>query len=113
MDYRNRHVVVTGGTGALGTAVAGALVDAGAFIHVPCISSREAEQFALRDNAQVKLVMVSNLADEAAVARLYETVPKLWASIQLAGGFAMAPVADTKKSDLTLQLETNFVTAFL
>ena len=28
MDYRNRQVVVTGGTGALGTAVVGALIKA-------------------------------------------------------------------------------------
>jgi NAD(P)-dependent dehydrogenase (short-subunit alcohol dehydrogenase family) len=35
VDYRDRHVVVTGGTGALGTAVVGALVGAGAICHVP------------------------------------------------------------------------------
>jgi len=36
MDYyRDRHVVVTGGTGALGTAVVGALLEAGAVCHVP------------------------------------------------------------------------------
>ena len=34
MDYRDRHVVVTGGTGALGTAVVTALVAAGAVCHV-------------------------------------------------------------------------------
>ena len=34
MDYRERHVVVTGGTGALGTAVVGALLEAGAVCHV-------------------------------------------------------------------------------
>jgi NAD(P)-dependent dehydrogenase (short-subunit alcohol dehydrogenase family) len=28
--YRDRHVVVTGGTGALGTAMVGALLEAGA-----------------------------------------------------------------------------------
>jgi NAD(P)-dependent dehydrogenase (short-subunit alcohol dehydrogenase family) len=30
MDYQDRHVVVTGGTGALGTAVVGTLLGAGA-----------------------------------------------------------------------------------
>ncbi len=35
MDFRDRHVVVTGGAGALGTAVVEALVAAGAFCHVP------------------------------------------------------------------------------
>src|SRR6185295_8706859 len=43
----------------------------------------------------------------------YAGVPKLWASIHIAGGFAMAPIGDTTKSDLMKQVEMNFVTAFL
>ena len=35
MDFRDRHVVVTGGTGALGRAVVDALLAAGAHCHVP------------------------------------------------------------------------------
>jgi len=30
VDFRDRHIVVTGGTGALGSAVVGALLEAGA-----------------------------------------------------------------------------------
>jgi NAD(P)-dependent dehydrogenase (short-subunit alcohol dehydrogenase family) len=113
VDFRERHVVVTGGTGALGTAVVSALVAAGARCHVPYIEAAEAERFALRDHAQVMLVADLELTDEAAVARLYRGVPQLWASIHLAGGFAMAPAANTAKSDLMSQIETNLVTAFL
>jgi NAD(P)-dependent dehydrogenase (short-subunit alcohol dehydrogenase family) len=113
MDYRDRDVVVTGGTGALGTAVVSALVEAGATCHVPYVVAAEAERFALRGHRQVVLASVTDLADEAAVETLYGRVPQLWASIHLAGGFAMAPVADTGKSDLMLQMEMNFVTAFL
>ena len=43
MDFRDRHVVVTGGTGALGTAVVGALLEAGAICHVPYRSEDEAQ----------------------------------------------------------------------
>jgi NAD(P)-dependent dehydrogenase (short-subunit alcohol dehydrogenase family) len=113
MDFRDRHVVVTGGTGALGTAVVAGLVQAGAVCHVPFVIAAEAERFALRSNPQVKLIETTNLADEAAVARLYDGVPQLWASIHLAGGFAMADIVATTKSDLMTQVETNFVTAFL
>jgi NAD(P)-dependent dehydrogenase (short-subunit alcohol dehydrogenase family) len=113
MDYRDRHVVVTGGTGALGAAVVSALVEAGAVCHVPFIHAAEAERFALRDNAQVKLVPDLELTDEAAVVRLYGGVPNLWASIHIAGGFAMAPIGKTTKSDLMKQVDMNFVTAFL
>ena len=113
MDFRNRHVIVTGGTGALGTAVVGALVGAGAVCHIPYIHAGEAERFPLRDHAQVALIADLELSDEAAVAKLYESVPRLWASIHLAGGFAMAPIGRTGKSDLLTQLDMNFVTAFL
>ena len=113
MDYRDRHVVVTGGTGALGTAVVGALIEAGAVCHVPYVNSAEADRFAWRNHSKVKLVANIELTQEAAVARLYDGVPQLWASIQIAGGFAMAPVAKTTKSDLMQQLDMNFVTAFL
>jgi NAD(P)-dependent dehydrogenase (short-subunit alcohol dehydrogenase family) len=61
----------------------------------------------------VTLVANVQLSDEAAVAKLYDSVPKLWASIHLAGGFAMAPIGETTKADLMTQVETNFVTAFL
>jgi len=113
MDFRDRHVIVTGGTGALGNAVVGALIEAGAICHVPYVVATEAERFALRAHERVKLVAMSNLADEADVARLYGSVDKLWAAIHLVGGFAMAPVAQTTKADLMKQIEMNLVTTFL
>jgi NAD(P)-dependent dehydrogenase (short-subunit alcohol dehydrogenase family) len=113
MDYRDRHVVVTGGTGALGTAVVSALVGAGAICHVPYIHAAEADRFPLRNHAQVKLTADVELTQEAAVTRLYDSVPSLWASIHIAGGFAMAPIGRTTKADLMQQVEMNFVTAFL
>jgi NAD(P)-dependent dehydrogenase (short-subunit alcohol dehydrogenase family) len=113
MDYRDRHVVVTGGTGALGTAVVSALVGRGAICHVPYINPAEADRFPLRSHAQVKLVGDIELTQEAAVAGLYDAVPQLWASIHIAGGFGMAPLGKTSKADLMKQVEMNFVTAFL
>jgi NAD(P)-dependent dehydrogenase (short-subunit alcohol dehydrogenase family) len=113
MDYRERHVVVTGGTGALGAAAVGALIEAGAICHVPYISTAEADRFTYRNHAKVRLIGDIELSQEAAVAKLYDSVPKLWASIHIAGGFAMAPVSETTKSDLMRQIEINYVTAFL
>jgi NAD(P)-dependent dehydrogenase (short-subunit alcohol dehydrogenase family) len=113
MDYHDRHVIVTGGTGALGHAVVSAMIGAGAFCHVPYIHAAEAERFPLRGHARVELLADVELSDEAAVARLYDGVPKLWASIHIAGGFAMSPVAKTTKSELMRQIDMNFVTAFL
>jgi NAD(P)-dependent dehydrogenase (short-subunit alcohol dehydrogenase family) len=113
MDYRDRHVVVTGGTGALGNAVVTRLVEAGAVCHVPYIHAGEADRFPLRNHAQVKLTADVELTQEIAVAKLYDSVPALWASIHIAGGFAMSPMGKTTKADLMKQVEMNFVTAFL
>jgi NAD(P)-dependent dehydrogenase (short-subunit alcohol dehydrogenase family) len=112
MDFTGKTVVVTGGTGALGTAVAGGLLAAGANCIVPYVHDAEAQRFPHRDHAKVRLIAVTNLADEAEVARVYErTVP--WASIHIAGGFAPGKVADTGKAALMAQLESNLVSCFL
>jgi NAD(P)-dependent dehydrogenase (short-subunit alcohol dehydrogenase family) len=113
VDYRNRHVVVTGGTGALGAAVVGALVEVGASCTVPWLHEAEAERFPYREHERVKLVGPVDLADEAAVNRLFAGVPALWASVHIAGGFAMSPVAKTGKVELMQQIEINLVSCFL
>jgi NAD(P)-dependent dehydrogenase (short-subunit alcohol dehydrogenase family) len=113
MDFRDRHVVVTGGTGALGTAVVAALLEAGASCHVPYVDEPNAQRFAHRQHPNVKLYPNSDLTDEASVTRLFGGASSLWASIHLAGGFAMAPVGKTGKADLMQQLDMNLVSCFL
>lgn len=113
MTYQNRHVVVTGGTGALGVAVVGALLDAGAVCHVPYRSAEEAQRFPHRDHQRVSLTALADLADEAAVTSFYAGIEPLWASIHIAGGFAYAPIAQSDKALLMGQLETNLVSAYL
>jgi NAD(P)-dependent dehydrogenase (short-subunit alcohol dehydrogenase family) len=113
MDFRDRHVVVTGGAGALGTAVVAALIEAGAICHVPCFNDAEAQRFRLRDHKQVVLSVTGNLADEAAIARLYGGIARPWASIHIAGGFAAAPLRDTELGMLRQQLDMNFVSCAL
>src|ERR1700748_893675 len=95
MLYDNRHVLITGGTGVLGVAVVGALIDEGATCHVPYFAEAEAARFPHRDHKRVILVNGGDLADETAVARVYAGVPSLWASIHIAGGFAFAPIGET------------------
>ncbi len=113
MDFRDRHVVVTGGTGALGSAVVGALLDAGAVCHIPFRSADGGARFPHRGHDRVKMLADVDLTDEAAVERLYAGVPQLWASINIAGGFAWRPMAETSKADLMKMIETNLVSAYL
>ena len=113
MSYTDRHVVVTGGTSALGTAVVGALIEAGATCHVPYRSEGEAQRFPHRGHRHVALVALGDLADEGAVSGFYAALPKLWASIHIAGGFAFAPIEKSDKALLMGQIETNLVSAYL
>lgn len=91
---QGRHVVVTGGKGALGGAVVAWLEARRATVHVPDIATVD-------------------LSDEAAATAYYAALPPLWASIQLAGGFAMAAVTETSLADFENQWRMNTVTCFL
>lgn len=113
MAFRDRHIVVTGGTGALGSAVTAALLQAGAICHIPCRSAEDADRFAHRDHRRVTLYSGIELADEVGVERLYGDIDALWASIHIAGGFAVGTVAETGKTALMRQIDTNLVSTFL
>jgi NAD(P)-dependent dehydrogenase (short-subunit alcohol dehydrogenase family) len=112
MDFSARNVVVTGGTGALGTAVVASLLAAGATCTVPYLHESEAQRFPHNGDPNVKLIAVSDLADEAMVAKVYDGL-KLWASIHIAGGFAAGRVADTGQAALMGQINSNLVSCFL
>ncbi len=113
MDFSNCHIVVTGGAGALGTAVVTALIEAGAFCHVPCFDEAEAKRFRLRDHKQVAVTVAGNLADEAAVGRAFQGIAPLWASIHIAGGFAFGPLREATMATIRQQIDMNFVSCLL
>jgi NAD(P)-dependent dehydrogenase (short-subunit alcohol dehydrogenase family) len=93
-QMQGRHVVVTGGKGALGGAVVALLEARGAVVHVPDIATVD-------------------LSSEAAAAAYYAALPPLWASIHLAGGFTMAPILETSLASFEQQWRINAVTCFL
>jgi NAD(P)-dependent dehydrogenase (short-subunit alcohol dehydrogenase family) len=111
--FHGSHVVVTGGTGALGTAVVTALRAAGAVCHVTNIVAAELESWPHRSDPGVHVTSGLDLADEAAVRRFYEGLPALWASVHLAGGFAMSPAAETSAAAFADQFQMNALSAFL
>src|SRR5262245_36155696 len=112
MDFSGKQTIVTGGTGALGTAVVSRLLAAGATCIVPYVHEGELQRFPHRGDASVKLVAVSDLSDESQVAKLYSGA-KPWASVQIAGGFAPGKVAETDKKALMAQIDSNLVSCFL
>ncbi len=91
---QGKHVVVTGGRGALGTGVVALLSSKGAIVHV-----------ADRPNV--------SLDNEESAAAFYASLPELWASIHLVGGFAMSAITETSLADFEAQWRINTVTCFL
>ncbi len=113
IEYAQRTVVVTGGTGALGCAVVAQLLDAGARCVVPVFDERELERFAHADDDRVQLRAGVDLRDEQQVEAFYDSVDDLWASVQVAGGFAMAPLEGTGVELWRRMVELNATTCFL
>ncbi|MDH5748186.1 MAG: SDR family NAD(P)-dependent oxidoreductase [Rhodospirillales bacterium] len=113
MEYKDKNVVITGGAGALGTAVAGLLLERGAICHVPILDPREKAAYAYASHERMSLVSGIDLTDESAVVGYYQSLPALWASIQIAGGFAMAPLGETSKDDFLAQMNMNALSCFL
>jgi len=108
---KDSHVVITGGTGALGRAVAQALVDAGAHCHVPAIEpSVPADRF---PKDKVSVTTGIDLSDEAAVESFYASLPALHGVVNIAGGFAWAPISDSPLKVLQQQLSMNLVSCAL
>lgn len=113
MGFEGRTVIVTGGTGALGTAVVGRVLEQGGRVHVPVFDARELERFAHKDHDAVTLHRGLDLSDEQAVAKLYGEVPDLFASVHIAGGFAMGGIEDTSLETWEHLMRMNATTCFL
>ena len=110
--FDGRRGVITGGSGFLGTAVVKALLDAGASCEVTWRDEKELARLNFGAGATVRTHQVE-LSDEQSVSRLYAQFPDLWASIHAAGGFAMAPIAETSLDQFREMFHTNSVSAFL
>jgi NAD(P)-dependent dehydrogenase (short-subunit alcohol dehydrogenase family) len=113
LDFSGREAVVTGGTGALGSAVVGRLIAAGATVHVPVFASAELDGFAYRADPAVKLHDEMDMSVEADVARLFAQPRALYASIHIAGGFAMGPIGSTGVDVWDHLMRMNATTCFL
>ncbi len=113
LEYEGLEVVVSGGTGALGSAVVGRLLEAGATCHIPCFDPAEAAAFRFADNPRVHLELPVDLTEESAVEELYRGLPDLWASIHCAGGFDMSNFESTRLTAYQRMMSMNATTAFL
>lgn len=110
-SLKDSHIVVTGGTGALGSAVVHALVEAGAHCHIPAIETEvPANRF---PTGGVTVTTKVDLADEASVEAFYAKLPPLKGVVNIAGGFAWAPIADSPLKVFQQQMAMNFTSCVL
>lgn len=112
-EFDGRHVVVTGGTGALGSAVVQALLDAGAHCHVPVFSERELERVPFGGDDRVRTKKGVDLTEEGSAAAFFDECPPLWASIQITGGFSMSALAETSAEAAMRLMKLNYLSCLL
>lgn len=116
LNFYDRHIIVTGGAGSLGTAVVKLLLKSGALCSVPCFSNKELESFSLRDEDHVYTEVPVDLSEEKACQSFYKSAVKeqgeLWASIHIAGGFGMGSIEDTDLAAFSNQLQMNTVSCY-
>jgi NAD(P)-dependent dehydrogenase (short-subunit alcohol dehydrogenase family) len=116
MDFTDKHVIVTGGAGTLGSAVVKLLLHSGAACSVPCFNQDEFDSFQFSNHKNVFAKVGVDLTDEGQAQSFFddavETNGPLWGSIHIAGGFGMGAIDDTPKAEFMKQINLNLVTCY-
>ncbi|MGK7368571.1 MAG: SDR family oxidoreductase [Candidatus Halalkalibacterium sp. M3_1C_030] len=116
MNFTDLHVIVTGGTGALGSAVTKKLLEAGAKISIPCYDKSELENVDFEDDERIFIRTGVDLTEENDAQQFFKSAVEkngdLWASVHIAGGFGMGSIEKSSKADFMKQINLNLVTCF-
>jgi NAD(P)-dependent dehydrogenase (short-subunit alcohol dehydrogenase family) len=120
MSVTGRVALVTGGTGALGRAVTGTFVEAGAAVAVTFRKESEVAESraALAHDGQAPIFIQADVSREAEVQRTMESVVRRFGRIDillhLVGGYVGdLPVAQMPEETWDRMLATNLKSAFL
>ncbi|MFQ3631732.1 SDR family NAD(P)-dependent oxidoreductase [Roseiflexus sp.] len=121
MTLEGKIAIVTGGGGALGSAVVQALLDAGATVWVPYLAADDLDRLRQRLTPPTSATLDGaplDLTDEAAVQQAYSQVAGTYGGIDIlvnvAGGFAGGePVHRTPWALWQQQLDINLKTAVI
>lgn len=116
---KDQVVIVTGATGALGSAVSGALIEAGAFVVGTFVADAEVTRFdeAFASSKGRYSLHRTDVTDEASVRELFATVARdrgrLDGLVHVAGGFAMGAIEETTVATWDGQMALNAKSFFL
>jgi NAD(P)-dependent dehydrogenase (short-subunit alcohol dehydrogenase family) len=119
MDFQGRVAIVTGGTGALGSAVALDLAGNGARVAVPYTADEHWTAFESRAGAVRERLWgaKADFAEAAAVERFVTAVVERWQRVDflvcIAGGFAAGKVHETSEEIWDKMFDLNLRTVYL
>ncbi|MEM0984415.1 MAG: SDR family NAD(P)-dependent oxidoreductase [Planctomycetota bacterium] len=117
LGLKDKHCVVTGGTGGLGAAVVSRLVEAGANVTVPVFHHHEMSDYDWCDADCVRCVEGVDLTEpvrcQTFYARAVAERGPLWASIHVAGGFSMGGIDATDPEVFDKMMAMNAKTCYL
>ena len=113
---KERHILLTGGTGGLGQGVTPELLSQGASLTMPYFNEQELEALQ-RSLAPAELTRINfisaDLSQEAIVEHLINQMEKIDALVHLVGGFSMGPThqysLEKWQQDFNLNLTTTFL----
>ena len=113
---KERHILLTGGTGGLGQGVTPELLSQGASLTIPYFNEQELEALQ-RSLAPAQLTRINfisaDLSQEAIVEHLINQMEKIDALVHLVGGFSMGPThqysLEKWQQDFNLNLTTTFL----
>lgn len=114
---KDKHVLITGGTGGLGLGVTGTVLSRGAAsVTIPYYHNQELERLkgilSPEDLAKIQFIP-ANLTDEGSVENVLNRMERVDVLIHLVGGFAIGKTHEYSFADWKRDLDLNLNTTFL
>ncbi len=111
----DRQVLITGGSGGLGSVVTTLFVERGARVTAPAFKQSQRERMveALGDRASEVTIALADLRVEAQVQAVLDGMERVDVVVHLVGGFAMGPTDEFAFEAFREQVDMNLTTTFL
>jgi NAD(P)-dependent dehydrogenase (short-subunit alcohol dehydrogenase family) len=110
---KDRHLILTGGTGGLGTKVTQLALSLGAHVTIPYHSLNEVEHFRKSVSETKVNFIFADLREEKSVLDVFEKQKSVDILIHLVGGFSMGETDKYTLEDWNRQLTLNLTSTFL
>jgi NAD(P)-dependent dehydrogenase (short-subunit alcohol dehydrogenase family) len=109
-DLNGLNVVITGASGALGSAVTERFHEAGAQCFLPLVETKVPLHL---HKPGITTACGIDLTGEEDVESFFSGLPHIWATVNIAGGFLYAPIEETNATLLMKMLNLNVLTTYL